>query len=120
MYEIIFYKDKNGKEPIRDYLNELEKKSKTSKNERIQYQKIKDYIKELATYGINIGMPAVKHIEGKIWELRPIKNRIFFFCWQDDSFVLLHHFIKKTQKTPRKEIAQAKQNLENFIKERKK
>ncbi|MDR2179944.1 MAG: type II toxin-antitoxin system RelE/ParE family toxin [Synergistaceae bacterium] len=31
------------------------------------------------------------------------------------GFVLLHHFIKKTQKTPVKEIDQAKRNLKDFL-----
>ena len=120
MYKIIFYKDKNGNEPIKDFIDELERKGKTSKNDRIQYEKIRTYIDYLETQGTNIGLPVVKHIEGKIWELRPLDNRIFFFCWQRNSFVMLHHFIKKTRKTPRKEIRQAKRNLENFIKIRSK
>jgi len=57
----------------------------------------------------------VKHIEGDIWELRPLKDRIIFFYWQEDTFVLLHYFIKKTQKTPRREIEQAKRNLKDFL-----
>jgi len=119
MYEIIFYKDKNGNEPIKDYINELKRKSKKNKNNRIQYQKISSYIAELSLKGTNIGMPLIKHIEGDIWELRPIRNRIFFFCWQENSFVLLHHFIKKSQKTPIKEIKQAKRNLNDFLKRRR-
>jgi hypothetical protein len=36
MFDIIFYKDKDGNEPIKDYIYELAKKGLTSKNERIQ------------------------------------------------------------------------------------
>ena len=35
MYEVIFYKDSQGKEPIKEYLDELKQKSLTSKNDRI-------------------------------------------------------------------------------------
>ena len=57
----------------------------------------------------------MKHIEGRIWELRPLNNRIFFFYWQDNKFVLLHHLIKKSQKTPTKEIERARSNLKDFL-----
>ena len=60
-------------------------------------------------------MPFVKHIDGDLWELRPLSNRIFFFYWKDNRFVLLHHFIKKSQKTPAKEIQQAKLKLKDFL-----
>ena len=38
-------------------------------------------------------------------------------AWLDGSFVLLHHFVKKTQKTPRREIEKAKRELKD-LKER--
>jgi phage-related protein len=57
----------------------------------------------------------MKHLEGEIWELRPIRDRILFAAWTENRFVLLHQFMKKTQKTPRREIEQAKNNLADFI-----
>jgi len=115
MYEVIFYKDSKGKEPIKDYLYELKQKSLTSKNDRILFEKILAYVKALQQYGTRAGAPIVKHIDGNIWELRPLNNRMLFFYWKDDMFVLLHHFIKKTQKTPPKEIEQARRNLKDFL-----
>lgn len=53
----------------------------------------------------------MKYLWGEIWELRPIRDRIFFVAWVDGSYVLLHHFMKKTQKTPVKEIEQVKREL---------
>ena len=38
-------------------------------------------------------------------------------AWLDGSFILLHHFVKKTQKTPRIEIEKAKRELKD-LKER--
>jgi phage-related protein len=115
MYEIIFYKDKHGNEPIKEYIYKLAQKGQTNKNDRIQAEKILAYIKALAEYGTRIGEPIVKHLEGSLWELRPLENRIFFFYWQDNTFVLLHHFIKKTQKTPPRELEQARRNLTEFL-----
>lgn len=72
----------------------------------------------LSLHGTKIGEPYIKHIEDDIWELRPLRNRIFFATInteKNESFVLLHHFLKKTQKTPRAEIEQAKRNLIDLI-----
>lgn len=115
MYDIIFYKDKHGNEPIKDYVYELANKGRTSKRERVRAEKIFAYIKALETYGTRIGVPTVKYIGDGLWELRPLDNRIFFFYWKDDIFVLLHHFIKKSQKTPIREIDQARRNLADFL-----
>ena len=115
MYEVEFYRDKNGKSEIVDYLDDLKKKGETSKNERINRDKILAYMIALKEYGTRIGQPVVKHIDGSIWELRPLANRVFFFYWKDNKFVLLHHFIKKTRKTPMYEIEQARSNMKDFI-----
>jgi phage-related protein len=118
MYDICFYKDNNGNEPIRTFLKEMRQKSKGNKEIRIRFSKIVAYINQLGEHGTIIGEPFVKHIEDDIWELRPTKDRIFFFCWHGNSFVLLHHYVKKTQKTPRREIEQAKRNKMDFIERR--
>ncbi|PWL49980.1 MAG: addiction module toxin RelE [Clostridiales bacterium] len=96
-------------------LKDLAEKAKTSKHARINKEKILTYIRALESYGTRIGAPVIKHIDGDIWELRPLDNRILFFYWKDDTFVLLHHFIKKTQKTPLRDIEQAKRNLADFL-----
>ena len=115
MYEVVFYKDKHGNEPLKDYIYDLYKKGRTSKRERVLANKIIAYIKALQEYGTRVGVPIVKHIDGNLWELRPLDNRIFFFYWKDDTVVLLHHFIKKTQKTPPQEIDKARSNLADFM-----
>lgn len=105
MYNVYFYKDKNGKEPVKEYLEELA--NKKDKDSRVNFNKIRDYIKILSEYGTRVGEPYVKHINGNIWELRALKNRILFFAYYGEKFILLSHFIKKTQKTPQREIDKA-------------
>ncbi len=117
MYSIRFYKDKDGREPLKEYLKELGAKS--DKNSRINFNKIRDYIKILSEYGTRAGEPYVKHLDGEIWELRPLRNRILFFAYDGKQYILLSHFIKKTQKTPKREIEKAK-NLINDYAERSK
>ncbi len=57
----------------------------------------------------------VKHLDDDIWELRPGFNRVFFFYHENDTYVLLHRFRKKTQKTPRREIDKAIKEREDYI-----
>ena len=86
MHKINFYRDKNGNEPVAKYITELATKK-------------------------DAGEPYVKHLDGDIWELRPLRDRIFFVGWVRGSFLLLHYFTKKTQKTPIRELEKAKRKL---------
>ena len=115
MYKIFIFKDRRGNRPIAEYIKKLSKK--TDKDSRIKSEKINDYLVALQKGGVQLGEPYIKHLKGEIWELRPLKDRILFAAWDGKSFILLHHFIKKTQKTPPQEIKQAERNLAD-IKER--
>lgn len=112
MHEIIFYVDRQGKSSLLDYIAELE--AGKSKDSRIKLTKIREYVRALAINGTYLPETYVKHLDGEIWELRPINDRILFAGWVDGAFVLLHSFVKKTQKTPKREIDQAKRELADF------
>jgi phage-related protein len=73
----------------------------------------------LSNTGQQAKEPYVKHIRGNIWELRPIRDRILFVAWDGKSFILLHYFMKKTEKTPQREIEQAERNLADWIEKSK-
>jgi len=109
MYDIIFYKDRHGTEPIKEYIKKLAAKS--DKDSRINTNKILEYMDYLRKHGHNVREPYAKRLDGEIWELRPIDNRILYATWEGNKFILLHHFRKETQKTPPREMKQAKRNL---------
>ncbi|MBO4359986.1 MAG: type II toxin-antitoxin system RelE/ParE family toxin [Eubacteriaceae bacterium] len=113
MYKIIFYQDSSGHQPVKEYIRALA--AEESKDSRIRLNKIRDYIKVLETRGTRAGEPFVKHLDGAIWEIRPLRDRILFAGWCGDSFVLLSHFVKKTQKTPKREIDKAKRLFADFL-----
>lgn len=115
MYNIIFYEDKKGNSEVIDYIKSLREASAESKESRINFNKTIAYIDLLEEMGTRVGEPVTKHLEGEIWELRPLRNRILYAYYKDNSFIILHHFIKKTRKTPRKELQRAKRNLQDFI-----
>ena len=113
MHNIIFYEDRDGYSQLIEYIEEL--KSRTDKDSRIKLNKINEYIFIFFLSGTLLPANIAKHLDGEIWELRPIRDRILFAGVFGDSFVLLHSFVKKTQKTPKREIEQAKRELDDFI-----
>ena len=115
MYEVEFYRDKDGESDIVNYLDDLLDRYSVSKTDRINYDKIIAYFKLLEQHGTYIGMPAVRHIIDDIWELRPLKNRFFFFYWKDNRFVVLSHYMKKGDKAPPREIKKAQTRRKDHI-----
>lgn len=113
MYKVLFYRNNKGEEPVLNYLNDL--KNKKGKDSRIRLNKIGDYIQALQEYGTYLGANYLKHLDGEIWELRPLDDRILFAAFDGNNFVLLHQFRKKTRKTPRREIEKAKKEYIDFI-----
>jgi phage-related protein len=113
MYEVIFYKTDSGNEPFDKLVHGLLKEHKT-----VELAGIWLYIDNLKKYGreINKFVPgSIKHLKNKLWELRPQKSRILFFYFDKrNCFVILHGFIKKTQKTPKKEIERGEQEIKNI------
>ena len=114
MHDIRFYRDPDGVQPAKEYLKDLQKQN--GKNARIQARQIASYIQLLAEYGLSLSRNIIDKVNDKynIWELRPGSNRVFFVAWINGMFVLLHAFPKKTQKTPKREIEQAKRELKDF------
>jgi len=93
----------------------LDLAEKDDKDSRVKLGKIDYYLEALRKYGTRVGEPFVKHIDGDIWELRPLSDRFFFVGWDGDKYILLHHFVKKTKKTPPLEIQKAKSIFKDFI-----
>lgn len=109
MYEIKFYQDDKGVEPVKEFLKDLYSRGDVASKKRAD--KINAYLAILRQSGTFIGEPYVKHIDGELWELRPARDRIFFAAWNGKQFVMLHQFIKKTQRTPPREIETARRRL---------
>lgn len=108
-FQLIFHRDKDGNSESYAYIEDLAQKSLKSKDARIKYKKISEYIKVLRTYGTEVGEPYVKHIENTdgLYELRPLRDRFFFVYEDNRQYVILNHFVKSTRKTPPKEIEKA-------------
>ena len=114
IFEVILYEDEKGKNPVLEFLTELA--TTNGKDSRVRLKKVQDYINILQAYGNTVGAPVMKHLDGEIWELRPLRDRVLFAGVVGSRYVLLHQFVKKTQKTPKREIEQARRELEDFKK----
>ena len=115
MYNVEFYEDVNGESELWNFLENLRIKAATNKDARIQHKQISIYIQLLADNGTRLNENFTKHLIDDIWELRPGNNRGLYFFFQNDTFVLLHQFRKKTQKTPKREIERAKAERDDYL-----
>jgi len=114
-FGVINYVGVNGKSEIKELIDDLASKATTSKDARIRLKKIGEYVGVLKKYGTRIGEPYIKFIRGDMWELRPTRDRIFFAYFKNNTFILLHHIVKKTNKTPVSAIEQAERNLMDWL-----
>jgi len=93
-----FYRSEGGREPVREWLKGLDREDRKAVGEDI-----KD-----VEFSWPIGMPLVRSLGRELWEVRSRLSggRIarVLFCVERVRMVLLHGFIKKTQKTPRHDI----------------
>ena len=97
-----FYRLTSGREPVRDWLKSLD-----DDDRKILGEDIKD-----VEFSWPIGMPLVRSLGTGLWEVRSniTKGRIarVLFSISDGRMVLLHGFVKKTQKTPAPDLELAK------------
>src|SRR5947207_15258806 len=91
--DAVFFRSKGGNEPVREWLKDLPKDQRRLIGEDIAYVQFK----------WPIGKPRVGHLHGPVWEVRSsLGNRIarILFAVEGRRMLLLHGFIKKTQRTP--------------------
>lgn len=73
----------------------------------------------LEEFGLALGMPHVRPVRGKLWELRSggrIQRRVLYAAVQGRRIVLLHAFTKKTPRTPPNEIIVAQRRFADYRK----
>lgn len=99
----IFYRSDSGAEPVRDWLKELPEADRC----------ILGFDIAVVEFGWPIGMPLCRSLGGGLWEVRSnlTHGRIarVIFCVTHGHMVLLHGFVKKTQKTPQADLDLAKE-----------
>lgn len=110
-YKVKFYCDnQTGYSPVNEYLNSLDLKIRA---------KIYKYIEFLRSHDGYLDEPYSKHIQDKIRELRVDfangRYRLLYFSFVNKNIIFLHIFLKKTAKTPNREIKIARQRYNEVI-----
>ena len=107
LLNVVFFRTDAGRERVREWLNSLDKEDRKTIGEDIK----------LVQFRWPLGMPLVRKIETDLWEVRShlSDGRItrVFFSVEGDEMALLHGFIKKSQKTPQRDLnlARNRKNL---------
>ena len=105
---VVFYRTRAGSEVVRDWLRRLDEKDRSAIGQdlmRVQYR-------------WPVGMPLCRAMGEGLWEVRSDlpSNRIarLLFCVLEDKVLVLHGFIKKTQRTPDADLALARKRKREF------
>ena len=105
---VIFYKeDGSGNEPVKKWISSLTKEDKREIGNDLRTVQI----------GWPLGMPLVRSLGGGLWEVRSkIRDGIarVIFILEQGEIVLLHGFVKKTQKIPREELDLARKRAKKY------
>jgi phage-related protein len=102
---VVFWRSATGREPVREWLNELSREDKRTIG--------RDIAK--VQYGWPVGLPLCRPLSAGLWEVRaslPSKREArVFFGFHDGMLVAVHAIIKKTQKTSAEDLTLARQRF---------
>ena len=109
-FTVEFYEDTNGDKPIEDFFLSLDIKMRA---------KLLGILEILEEKGNQLREPYSKYLEDGIFEIRgkigTDITRVLYFFYYDGKIILTNGFVKKSQKTPPKEIQLAKKRRNNYI-----
>ena len=109
-FTVEFYEDTYGHKPIEDFLLALDLKMRA---------KLLGILKILEEKGNQLREPYSKHLEDGIFEIRgkigSDITRVLYFFYCDGKIILTNGFIKKTKKTPAKELQLAKKRRAEYM-----
>lgn len=107
---VVFYAGAGGKEPVREWLFGLAYEDREAVGRDIK----------TAQYGWPLGMPLIRKLDPGLWEVRSSLHQgvgRVLFTIDGQTMVLLHAFVKKSQKTPTADLKTAQQRLADLRKE---
>ena len=105
--EVRFFRSESGDEPVRQWLLQLSHEARKAIGQDIK----------TVEFGWPLGMPLIRKMESDLWEVRsgiPDGIARTMFSVVDDEMILLHGFVKKSKKTPKSELAIARQRLSSI------
>jgi phage-related protein len=114
VWEIDYFETAKGRCPVQEFIDSLDTRSKA---------RIARTLDLLEQFGIKLGMPYAKHVEGDLWELRTrvgsSQYRIIYFLYSGGVFILLHAFTKKSGTIPQQDLRTARDRRAEFLARRR-
>ena len=112
-FDVEFYETAEGDQPAREFMLSLDRKMRA---------KMTNMIALLQDNGYELREPYSKHLSEGIFELRTKVGsditRVLYFFYVDQRIILTNGFVKKTQKTPPREIERAKKYRADYLNRR--
>ncbi len=109
-WSVVFYTREDGESLVEEFLDGLDRQAQS----RFVWS-----MEQLRQRNVQAREPLVRHIEGRLWELRRESRtniyRLFYVFIEGRRILFLHGFQKKTEKTPRGEIDIALSRLQDFV-----
>jgi phage-related protein len=104
-----FWRSATGREPVREWLNELPRGD----------QRIIGRDMAKVQFGWPVGLPLCRPLSGGLWEVRsslPSRREArVLFGFHEGMLIALHAFIKKTQKTPTEALVLARERMKEVL-----
>lgn len=106
--QVNFFKTPGGAEPVRDWLKDFSQADKKTIGADIR----------TVQFGWPLGMPLIRKMDTDLWEIRINVSigiaRIFLTIDGSNNILLLHGFVKKSNKTPKQDLDLAKERLKQL------
>ena len=106
--DVVFFSTTNGREPVKEWLKKMSTFDRVTMSEDIK----------TVQFGWPLGMPLVRKLADGLWEIRVklqggnIARVIFMMDRQ--CMILLHGFIKKSNKTPKNDLDLSKRRKRQY------
>jgi len=114
MWQYEFYRNATGEEPVKTFLDSLDRKARA---------KVFQTVGILSEFGPIVPFPYSSHVQGEIRELRAHYGktlyRILYFHDSQGTFILLHAFEKSTAQIPVREIKIAQARIHDYLSQKK-
>ncbi len=108
-WTVRYYISSTGNSPVTDFIDSLDDTAQS---------KVINTVHLLKEYNVRLGGSHAKKLTGTdLWELRILGSdsiRVFYVAVEQQSFLLLHGFKKKTFTTPKKELKLAIDRLKDY------
>ena len=104
--EVRFYLALSGSSPVERYVESLEAK------ERVR---VLDALDRIRTHGFTAVGLSTRQIDGKLWEIKVSRHRLFYVTVEGPIVVLLHAYQKQGRKAPKPEIDVARTRMKEVL-----